>query len=1420
MKRFFSPIVPLVLVAFLAVASCTQDNRAEIDGIKNELAALKEKVASGEVDVKAQIATLQNLLTSYKQEVDPKLKDLQIQLNSQYAELSAADARIRNSLDEAQATLTAKINKNSSDIAATNKELQAAVAEYKKLVAAAVKVFESAMENMKKEQAEVDGEQDAAIVAMLAQFEIYKGAIDKSIEELQASVVALGVSLGVVAGDVEEIEDTVEELEAKVDANYAAALAYTDALKASVKATTDALAARIAANEEAIKKLNEETIPEIEEAILALQTAIEGIEEDVTALEEKKLDKETFAGFISEYLVWAASVETRVTTLEGKITTINGSILSINETISLLQTADNAIRNQIQEISSIIAKLDGNADVPGSVKNQIKALHEDIMGHLSDLQEEIEGEIETLQGDVEELQDAVEEINADIITIYGMIDAAEADIETINGKITSINSKIAALEGKVGTAETDIAQLKQDKAALESKLTTLENTVAALKTTLESRIDALEKLTTSLKTDIDKANAAIAIINGEADTEGSIKYAVAQLGAAVDERLEELRGKIQGNAEEIGKLKEEIGKLQQSIQSLVFVPQYQDLKFGIPFVKIDGVYKPYDVGPGFTVVYKVAPANLAKDLARAVNDALAKGIDPPFAFDIDSDLQTRAADTDPKLIIKDAMGDEGTGKITFFLSHRNFEPEGGNLDKYTVSLRADNEDYNVHVASHYVQATLQTIIELTILTDYVYKPDPATGMVEEDSKIATTGEHNYDIPYTDRKVHAFLQGYEMAAQDEKGIIRTFSQWKALNYDMPEVTEKAERFYGDAKEYINDSFKGSSSTFAMKNLNMIDVKKKVGLFNKYNITFTCGSHVANVRMRVTIGKYIGAFHLKLRYKMAWDYDQDAEVDHYNMDKTPDKWKSYTRKGDVYAPYSHFVVKAYLVVDGEERELSGANRVYGLSSLDFQYGRFTPKPAGVDFDVLGAYFDSRMLSLTEFTTTPGERLGEEYVYTGSYNCFDKYSTEPDVTTIVITTVDRKTEDILLPAPEKEVKLLNTVEYKSGDYYSITSDNFADRLMQAYVDQGIFGEGFDREKAFTGEFASMKEIEHAGLSANFEMVKSAGGGESGDENLQIRSMGEKLKSAVLHKVATGSDCQGQENPWDMTYETYVGQRVKFTWPLSVAPLHDYRFVTSGQDTFQVPIGWVGGPDAITKAQTELDLLNFSNYIQVKYEEEGSEHTVTTAHYKDSQIRLVPKLSLVNATEGVAIANSGTDALPCISNVTYYSQAPSVEVKSALYVKSGDTEFYVPGSDKMYVGETPVTSVSVMQSNPIAATQANPVNPTGMVSGVGLVELTMKDVLGHSIYLNGKAQDSQYPFAASIANIFRYVRFSVYSVNGNTSIRGWSMEGGDAFGISDTPDYVRLITSGVSAGTYTVVIKARTAWKDYYYTVKVNVN
>jgi predicted nucleic acid-binding Zn-ribbon protein len=1411
MKKIFKPVVLAILAGSLAVVSCTQDNRAEIDGIKNDIAALKDKVAANEVDVKAQIGTLQYLLQSYKDEVNPKLVALDAQLKKDYADLSAADADLSKAIKDAQTVLQAAIAKNADDIAANKKEIQAAIAEYKKLVADAIEGFELAMAKAKEDQALVDGAQNMAIEALSAQFETFKEAVDEAISNL-------GESVDELAAAVEGMGDDIEDLQQQVDDNLAASYAYTDALAVTVDAALGVLEERIAANEAAIKKLNEETIPEIEEAILALQTSIVGLEGNVAALEEKKLDKSVFEAFLKEHTEWKA--------------TIDNSIKSINGSIELLKIYDGIIGSSVEQLTDLVNRLNGSEVVPGSVKQQIKdaiaAVYESITKDLEALKTDIEGKIETLQTDVKSLKGSLDLANAEIDIIHGNLDKVKKEL-------TDINAKIAAAQG-------DIKDLQDAK-------TKLEDDLKALEAALESRMKAVEELTAGLKDQIDT-------INGDKETEGSIAYAVEQLRASIQTEIDELAGKVNKNAEDIAKLQEEIGKLQQRIQSLVFVPQYTDLKFGIPFTSIAGVYKAYNSPQGFPIVYKVSPVELAKPLADAVNEAIKEGVAPVFTFDIESGLQTRATATDPKLIIKNAIGDEATGKITLFLDHQNFKPKAiadKELDEYAISLRADNDDFKVHVASEFVQAKLHAISSITAVTDYLYKPNVTTGEVDYETKIhidntSEAVEGRLAIEYTDSKPYTYFDGYEMAYKDEKGVIRTSSQFKALGYDMPTVKTTVKHYATGTKNIVAD-LKANPVTFSVKikdgdKDNMVNAKKDIvdtpivyvaDKVQAYRYTYSDGTTQIDAEILVALKRHEGAFQINLPFAMNWTYDLDAKVDHDNIGG----WASaYERAGSATPELDKFVVTPTLTVGNENLVLDGSNKVYGLTASDFAAKTFaasaeTPLPTNVSFNVVNAIdgTDAHTLSLTKFEVA-GERLGKSYVYTGTYNQ-NSYSTKGVTAKVSITSKDRKTEDIKITAPAKLVKLLKTPEFNStDDYYTIKSDDFSDALMTAYVNQNIFADASAAQK--TAAFADAGEFGQAtakwstsGLDTKFNFERDITTPEA--PTFKMTSKDNLLKSAVLHQVATGSDCEAK--PWTLTVQTYVGQNIIITWPIGVTPLYDYRFVTYGLNTsdnsFLVPIKWNTATDHITKAQTELDLINYNlNNVKVMYKEGTSEYVYKpSTEYGQATFMIVPRFSLVGTPTDIKVANTGTSELPCLSNVEYYGQAASVGVTSALYIKSGDTEFYVPGSDKMYVGETPITSVTVKQSNPIAATQVDPTATTVVTAPTvpALVQLTMKDVLGNSIYADGYAQNGgttpMPPYYANILDIFGHVYFSVYSVNESTSTTGWSINGANAFGISDTPTQVQLVTLGVASGPYTVVIKAKTAWKDYFYTVKVNV-
>ena len=310
MKVFFSPIIPIVLAASLAIVSCDH-KREEFDGLQKEVEAMKSQLTASDLDMKTQINTLRFVLESYQDDVVPQLVALNEQMKADYEVLAAADILFAQQVEEAQAALQPFISKNAEDIAVNKKAIEAAVAGYKKLVADAIKDYEAAIAKAREDQASVDGVQDEFLATLASQMDTY-AALSGAIDDLAAAMEE-------TQGSIEDLAAAMKELEEKIDANFAAAIAYTDALEATVKATTDALAERIAANEAAIKKLNEETIPEIGDAIEALEASMVGLEGNLEALEGKKLDQDVFQAFLTTFIEWMGKVETDIASFNGTL---------------------------------------------------------------------------------------------------------------------------------------------------------------------------------------------------------------------------------------------------------------------------------------------------------------------------------------------------------------------------------------------------------------------------------------------------------------------------------------------------------------------------------------------------------------------------------------------------------------------------------------------------------------------------------------------------------------------------------------------------------------------------------------------------------------------------------------------------------------------------------------------------------------------------------------------------------------------------------------------------------------------------------------------------------------------------------------------------------------------------------------------
>lgn len=572
---------------------------------------------------------------------------------------------------------------------------------------------------------------------------------------------------------------------------------------------------------------------------------------------------------------------------------------------------------------------------------------------------------------------------------------------------------------------------------------------------IDEQIEAIELDLEGVHVEIDKINGeieklwkAVNLLNADKDTEGSVKYYVEQLRINLQAQIDVLEARVTVNEAEIRALK-------ARVQSLVFVPQYADMKFGIPFsvIKADDTHTQYeaynDPENGFAVKYKVAPFDLAKPLAEAVNASIAAQLPPLFTFDITGLALTRASAT-PELHILKATGDDETGIITFQLKHENFYGDKAGHGQYAISLRIDDEGADaevsdvkkgIHVASEYVQTIVQPSSQIDIDMAFVYKAKADGTGVENDTKIAlkndnsatdTQFEVGLSLPYTTKETVAPYKDYELAATITTGGLQTgpftYAQLREKGYNMPVVGVTVEE-KTSVCSYFTREGTGAASTIKVNNTSMKEVKTHhndsatpawgeshtLGL----NYAFDTGLGIdLNMQALIAIVKTDLVLGFNFPYEFNWTYQADKAVDHDNRPAgTYTHNTDYTRAWD---GTPSFTVKPVLAsVNGvalaTPLELDGSNAVYGLEPSDFNGKAFTkvstPANFDIDLDITDTHFDNTSKTLSPDGVTVKAKLGGTYSGTGKYT-LGLAATDVNVN-YTITTKDRKTDEIIITA-----------------------------------------------------------------------------------------------------------------------------------------------------------------------------------------------------------------------------------------------------------------------------------------------------------------------------------------------------------------------------------------------------------------------
>ena len=404
-----------------------------------------------------------------------------------------------------------------------------------------------------------------------------------------------------------------------------------------------------------LDKLEQETIPSIDEQIAAINVSldnlnamdkelkgyIDGLTATATNLQEqinttnKKIDevKAELKGDIS-------STETE---LKGEIATAKANVIAqleaakeelenelaqINATIATLQAKDVELDQKIASlrtyvdtelgkttdwVSATFATLEQyNALVSevATIKEQIKAINESITNLETKLTTKINEDIAT----------AVSALNADIQQkVKEITEAYTAAVKTAKEEVTAayttainnaINALDASLKAWVGEALSNYYTI----AEVEAKITALQSAItdgdAALQEELKSLKSQLETTAAEITTAYKKAiEEAINTNNGVIDTK--IANEIATVNQRINNEVATINAKIAEVESRLDNVEAKIAELLARIQSVSYIPKYSDGKADIDYdtkiVELD---------------FQVSPKSAINDLTKVWSEVL------------------------------------------------------------------------------------------------------------------------------------------------------------------------------------------------------------------------------------------------------------------------------------------------------------------------------------------------------------------------------------------------------------------------------------------------------------------------------------------------------------------------------------------------------------------------------------------------------------------------------------------------------------------------------------------------------------------------------------------------------------------------------------------------------------------------------
>ncbi len=395
-----------------------------------------------------------------------------------------------------------------------------------------------------------------------------------------------------------------------------------------------------------LDKLEQETIPTIDEQISAINTTLGNLD---------AMDKE-MKGYIDNLTTTASSLQEQINAtntkidavkaeLQGEISTAKSEVLAqlaiaktelenelaqINSTIETLKAKDSELDNKIAELRSYVdTELGETTDwvnatfatleqynslvsEVATIKEQIKAINQSI----TELETRLTTKIK------EDIANAVSTLNADIQQkVKEITDAYTNAVKTAKDEITAayttaiqnaINALDSSLKSWVGEQLSNYYTIAEVNAKISALQTAITDGDASLQEELKSLKSQLETTATEITTAYKKAiEEAINTNNGVIDTK--IANEIASVNQRITNEVATINAKIAEIESRLNNVEAKIAELLARIQSVSYIPTYDD---GKATVISDGSKSQV------TLDFEVSPKDAVVELAKVWQSAV------------------------------------------------------------------------------------------------------------------------------------------------------------------------------------------------------------------------------------------------------------------------------------------------------------------------------------------------------------------------------------------------------------------------------------------------------------------------------------------------------------------------------------------------------------------------------------------------------------------------------------------------------------------------------------------------------------------------------------------------------------------------------------------------------------------------------